>query len=270
MKDILYGAIGIISALAIFAGGVVLGAGMFPPGYQKEGTEETTVTDTETAAPAQETTSSAAEPVVTEPVIQPAAQQTQIVPAVQVQSADALKDKITVDMASYPRGDGRDVIFLLTNDNPEAVRVELNITARDTDGKAFAAESEVIRLLPAKESLPRVVFFDKADVDTVYDYTFVVSEPDLEDATDDLKAEATAADGKVIVEYTNEGDRNMTHCAVYCTFYNEGVPVYVDYAFVGTGLGEIEPGATFSQEVSADGHAFDSFSWYAVAGYRSE
>ena len=184
------------------------------------------------------------------------------------QKSDNLADKMQVKEYDCMYSDYRIVAFHITNTSDKDVRIELNITAKDSDGNALASSNPEDYTVASGSSTILSAWLENVDENATIDYTMNVStDVRSPSAANNIDLKHNVNGDKVVLTATNNSDKTAYFLNVDAIFLKNGKMVGCGETYLVGNDSDIKAGETRSGEIDcyADG-GFDD----AIVAYTAE
>lgn len=158
-----------------------------------------------------------------------------------------------VEEYSYINSIGAAQYFLIVkNNSSETIEVNVNATAKDSDGNLIGAKQASEEAIPSGyEVCINCYFSDAKDADS-FEYTIDAKKDKRYDAViQDLSYEESRTDKKVIISCTNNGEDPAAFVEATALFFLNSELVRSDSTYFTDDDSEIKPGATIIKEMQS-------------------
>ena len=178
-----------------------------------------------------------------------------------------IADKMDVKEYSYMSGKYRMVDFYVTNNSDQDVAINMNVTAKGSDGKAKGSSSPFAFSVAPGTSCVLPAAFENVAMDDAIDYSMDVStKVRAKSAANDIDIEISKNENKAIIMATNNGPETAYYLNVYIIFLENGKPIYSGMTYITGDNSDIKSGETRSAEITCYEGDYDDI----VFGYTAE
>ena len=162
--------------------------------------------------------------------------------------------------------------FVLTNNTDSDLTLDTEVRALDENGSELESSEMYVSIIGGGETTIASVYFDTEGIDRV-EYTLEPEESEgyYESAISDITYATTQKDDSVVVDVTNNGNKDIEFGYVYGIFSDEnGNTLYIDWNSMYDSDYELKAGDTVSTELSyyGDADSYDNVELYFQA-YRA-
>ena len=155
--------------------------------------------------------------------------------------------------------------LLVTNNSPDALRIESNVVAKDAAGNSIGAKSDSASVVGSGETAILTHIFDSVPAKTTYTLK-TEKETYFKSATADLKTTSSKAGDKVLVAATNLGNYDMEFVKATVFFFKNGKVVGSDYKYLDDNSYKLSAGGTVTEEFELfPENEFDKYEVYVEA-----
>ena len=183
-------------------------------------------------------------------------------------SSDNLADKMDIKEYSCMQSDYRLVAFNITNNADEDVSIDMNVTAKNSDGKALASSNiEEYTVAPGSSTIMSA-WLENVDMDATIDYKMNVSnDVRSPSAVPNIDLDYNINGNKVVVTATNNNSDTAYFLNVKAIFLKDGEMVDCGDTYLTGDDSEIKAGETRSGEIETySDKGFDD----VLIGYTAE
>lgn len=155
--------------------------------------------------------------------------------------------------------------LLVTNNSPDALRIESNVIAKDAAGNSIGAKSDSALVVGSGETTILEHVFDSVPAKTTYTLK-TEKETDFKSATADLKTSDSKAGNKVLVTATNLGNYDMESVKTTVFFFKNGKIIDSDFHYMNDNSYKLSAGGTVTEEFAPfPEKEFDKYEVYVEA-----
>ena len=180
-------------------------------------------------------------------------------------STGKLQEQVEVKEYSMENSIG-DTCFLLLvkNNSNKTISLDVNATAKDSEGKTVGAASSSGEAIGAGHEVCLMNYFDSVKGDSTFEYTMSVKEDEYyESVLGDLTHEDSDTGEKVIVTCTNNGDKAAKFVEGTVLFFLGDKLVGYETNYLTDDDSELKPGASIAEEFEFYGEEdYDRFEVY--------
>lgn len=181
--------------------------------------------------------------------------------------ADNIADKMAIKEYSYMSGEYRMVDFYVTNNSDQDVAINMNVTAKGSDGTPKGSSSPFAFSVAPGTSCVLPAVFENVAMDDTIEYSMDVStKVRAKSAANDIDIEISKNENKAIIMATNNGPETAYYLNVYIIFLENGKPIYSGMTYITGDNSDIKSGETRSAEITCYEGDYDDI----VFGYTAE
>ncbi len=181
--------------------------------------------------------------------------------------ADNIADMIDVKEYSYMNGKYRVVDFYVTNNSDQDVSINMNATAKGSDGSAKGSSSPFVFSVAPGTSCILPAYFENVTKNDTIDYSMDVStKVRAKSAANDIAITISKNENKAIIMATNNGPDTAYYLNVDIIFLKNGKPIYSGETYITGDNSDIKAGETRSAEITCYEGDFNDL----VFGYTAE
>lgn len=142
--------------------------------------------------------------------------------------------------------------LIVKNNSSETIEVNVNATAKDSDGNLIGAKQSSEEAIPSGYEVCIGCYFSDAKNAESFECTLDAKKDSYHDsAIQDLSFEESRTDKKVIISCTNNGEDAAKFVEATALFFLNGELVYSDSTYITDDDSEIKPGATIIKEMTS-------------------
>ena len=164
---------------------------------------------------------------------------------------DVTLEDLQITEYSYENTIGDTLHFLvIKNNSDKTLQIESNSTAHDASGTIIGADSSELEALgPDCESV-LIDYFDRVSGVDHFEYSlFIQEDPYYDSVIQDLDAQYSLLEDKVIITCTNTGEEAARFVNATVLFFYEGTLISYDSTYIMDSEDELKPGATLSEQL---------------------